>query len=163
VRRLSSLSVLLALVVALALPGTAAGAVLLNTKDFPQSATVSVPCANGGQGDTFSFDGFIHAVVTETIPPAGRATATSHFNTYDLKATSASTGVVYQITGRVELGTTWLVGGTQAVTVDRTMVFQNAIGAGPSNNTYFMFTAHLTVTPSGAVVVDVSDTTIACR
>src|SRR5438034_3668815 len=88
--------------IAAALIASATHAAALGTtsvQSVPLTLTASVPCANGGLGESVQLTGSLHIVATTTFDAAGGIHLYSHFSPQDVSGTGLVSGASYRGTG----------------------------------------------------------------
>src|SRR5437870_5725152 len=76
---------------------------VFNTK-FPIHLSVSVPCANGGDGEVVELTGDLHDMFSYTIDSDGGVHLDVHDNPQGVSGTGLTTGDRYQATGLTRFG-----------------------------------------------------------
>ena len=119
---------------------------------------VSVPCANGGAGDTVTLNGQLHVLITFTIN-RNHVSGTSHFQPVNLHGTDTE-GHAYKGVGLTRSGfSASLVNGRYAET-DVNNFYIIGTGGAPSYKVHETF--HFTVNAHGRVTVTQDNLRITC-
>ncbi|MBZ5671949.1 MAG: hypothetical protein LAO04_19755 [Acidobacteriia bacterium] len=128
--------------------------------DFPFNLSLSVPCANDGEGELIQGSGTVHAVVSTTVNK-NHVHVHSTFNPQGVTAVGQSTGTVYLATGATELDTKGSVVDFPFVStfVNRFMM----ISQGSGGNLKVSETAHFTVDADGRTAVFLDNLVITCQ
>jgi hypothetical protein len=160
VRRISQLliAVLVSLVGVFVLTGSAAGAPPRTTTE-----NLFVPTESGGAplcgGEEVVWSGTMHILVRNTIDAAGGLHGTFHTNYQRVTITGVTSGTAYHITDQNNFTFT-----TRSLPAEFTQTINgNILGPGPSNNTGFHLTLHVTINANGTTTADVVEESIRCN
>jgi hypothetical protein len=125
---------------------------------IPVGGALSVPCANGGQGDTVSFSGIYELVFLGVITPNG-ITGPTRERWIGASGVSLTTGDQYQVS-YVSHASGQSIGSSNF----RVTYTIRLVGPGPSNNLTVTQTVQLVMNANGTVVVEsFSLPTVTCR
>jgi hypothetical protein len=127
----------------------------------PFAQTFWVECANGGLGEEVSLDGLMHFRYVETVN-GNRYTYTENVNPQGLTGTGQVTGDVYRANGK----TSFSYSGDLADDAPEQFTYVNRVhlvGPRTGNDLFFKFTEHMTVNPSGEVIVEFQLEGFTCR
>lgn len=144
---------LVGVVIGLAIPVATAGASTTVVKNIPFDATIE------GCGETITLSGTLLGVFTEQQLGGGGLLLTFHFQPQGVSGSNSS-GIPYHATGLTR-ETTVLTpsGGFTDTYIDRFHI----VGTRGAPTYYVKETAHITVTPSGAVTVFFDNFSLECR
>jgi hypothetical protein len=140
-----------------AAPAAAQAQVAHVNRTFEATRTSVLPCP--GQ-EPVTVTGTVNVVTQAVATPAGGTHVMTHFNAQDVTGASAS-GVSYKGVGVTRTTATAAVLGP-----GETTTFVNVfrlVGPGPDNDLHVLTRTHVTVTPSGEVVVDLAELERECR
>jgi len=153
----ASLAVLIAAVVGLLAPPLAAA------QDPPQTFNERVPFASAGTplcgGEEVAFSGTVHILTHVNVDAQGVSHYTFHMNYQNSSATGVTSGARYQIN---ESSTSTF--NTRVLPTETTTTINGTlIGRGPSNNTGFHLTVHITINANGEPTSEVFNESIRCN
>ena len=139
---------------------SAAQAAVVTNEIITESFSVSVPCANGGVGETISGDVQLHFLMTSTVN-GNKVAGKFHFQPQGSTLVGETTGDVYRATG-VTQGT--FSGSLKNGQYTETFVNNfRMIGPGPGNNILVHETFHITINANGDVTVERESISDECR
>ena len=139
-------------------PPAAAQAVVVHVNRTFEVTRTSVLACPGAESVTVT--GTVNVVTQAVTTPAGGTHVLTHFNPEGVAGVSAS-GVPYRGVGVTRTTATEAVLGP-----GETTTFVNVfrlVGPGPDNDLHVLTRTHVTVTPSGEVVVDLAEMERECR
>jgi len=128
---------------------------------FPIQVALTVPCANGGAGETVFLSGRLNSLFHITVDNTGGLHVKSHNNPQAVRGVGLTTGAKYRGTGvtqqRINFGATGLPFTTTFVNNFR------IIGQGPGNNFLVHEIFHITVNANGTVKAVVDNFRVTCK
>jgi hypothetical protein len=156
--KMKSAIAILAILCLVGVFSTSAFAEVITNDKVPFTATVFVPCANGGTGENVDISGTLHVLCGVTLDGKDGFHAHAHFQLQDASGTGQITGDKYQASGVLECQINGKVG------VEFTKIFNaHIIGQGPGNNATIHLNCHLTVNANGDVTAMVDNFNADCK
>ena len=148
------------LVLAIVVPSFPQAQTNTQSLTVPFVATVEVPCANNGAGEFISFDGFVHAVYSDTVN-GNKVQWRVMYNPQGLTAVGSATGTTYHATGVTRWsGSADVVDFPVSITVVNRFFM---IGEGSGGNLKMSDTYHITINANGKMTVELEKHQITCQ
>jgi hypothetical protein len=122
--------------------------------------TVSIPCADGGNGEVVDLSGPLHTLMSLTIN-GNNVSGYYHFQPQGISGIGETTGVKYQATGITQESFKNSLQNGQAN--DTYVNNFRIIGQGPGNNFLVHETLHFTINANGTVTVFHDNFSIDCK
>ena len=152
--------VALCAVTALVVGVSAAQAAVETNEVITEPFSESVPCANGGVGETISGDVQLHVLFTSTVN-GNKVSGKFHFQPQGSTLVGETTGDVYRATGVTQGSFNGsLTNGHYTETFVNNF---RMIGPGPGNNLLIHETFHITINANGDVTVERESLSDECK